>query len=60
MCLSQEQPQKKEEESSLVKGPRPSSILPLSCFALLEGGGWRRDEREVDHKETRGEELEID
>lgn len=22
--------------SSLVKGPRPSSILPLSCFALLE------------------------
>lgn len=54
--IASEKKAERGDWSSLVKGPRPFSILPLSCFALLEGedGG----EKGAKDGETNREELE--
>lgn len=48
--------EKGEAGSSLVKGLRPSSILPLSCFTLLEVED--RDKKGERDGETNREEFE--
>lgn len=35
--IASEKKRERGDWSSLVKGPQPSSILPQSCFAMLQG-----------------------
>lgn len=42
--IASEKKAERGDQSSLVKGPRISSILPLSCFALLEEEDGRKEE----------------